>query len=71
MTRNLGHMDRLIRLVVGVGLVIGGVFNGGLWGWLAAVAGLLLVITGMSGNCCIYSMCGISTYCPPRTDKGS
>lgn len=71
MTRNLGHMDRLIRLVVGVGLVIGGVFNGGLWGWLAAFVGLLLVITGMAGNCCIYSMCGISTYCPPRPGKGS
>lgn len=65
MSRNLGHLDRLIRLMVGVGLVMGGVFNGG-WGWLAALVGLVLVITGMSGNCFIYSILDWSTYTPSR-----
>ena len=60
MTRNVGSMDRLIRLVIGV-LVLG------LYGALEApwryvtLLGLIPVGTGLTGNCPIYTLLGIDT----------
>ncbi|MBL8987029.1 MAG: DUF2892 domain-containing protein [Gemmatimonadales bacterium] len=60
MTRNVGSMDRLIRLVIGV-LVLG------LYGALEApwryvtLLGLIPVGTALTGNCPIYTLLGIDT----------
>ncbi|MCF8720662.1 YgaP family membrane protein [Nitrospina gracilis] len=66
MTYNVGHVDRLIRMMLGVALLLSGLTSGGFWGWTTALVGVIIVITGMAGNCFIYSMFDISTYCPPR-----
>lgn len=66
MTYNVGHVDRLIRMMLGVALLLSGLISGGFWGWTTALVGVIIVITGMAGNCFIYSMFDISTYCPPR-----
>ncbi|MDX2061229.1 MAG: DUF2892 domain-containing protein [Gemmatimonadales bacterium] len=60
MTRNVGSMDRLIRLVIGV-LILG------LYGALEApwryvtLLGLIPVGTALTGNCPIYTLLGIDT----------
>jgi ABC-type polysaccharide/polyol phosphate export permease len=55
---NLGSIDRLLRLVIGV-ILIALVFIGPKtpWGWL----GLILVATALLSSCPIYSLFGIKT----------
>lgn len=58
MTRNIGSIDRLIRIVVGLA-VLSLVFVGphSLWGLL----GLVPLVTAVVGWCPPYAMLGIST----------
>jgi hypothetical protein len=56
----MGTADRIIRFIIGVGIL-------GLYGALAApwkyltLVGLVPLGTALTGNCPIYSMLGIST----------
>jgi hypothetical protein len=56
--RNEGTVDRALRVIVGAA-VISLVFVGPqtAWGWV----GLVPLVTGLVGNCPIYSLLGIST----------
>ena len=58
MKRNVGGIDRMLRIVVGLAL-IGLTLTGqiGLWGWL----GLVPLATGAIGWCPPYAMLGWST----------
>jgi hypothetical protein len=58
--RNEGTIDRTLRVIAGAALV-SLVFVGPEtpWGWL----GLVPLVTGLVGNCPVYSLLGIST-CP-------
>ena len=58
--RNEGTIDRVLRVVAGAALV-SLVFVGPEtpWGWV----GLVPLVTGLVGNCPVYSLLGIST-CP-------
>lgn len=60
--RNEGTLDRTLRVIAGVAL-ISLVFVGPqtAWGWV----GLVPLITGLLGNCPVYSLLGIST-CPVK-----
>ncbi len=60
MTRNEGSLDRILRIVVGIGL-ISLVFIGPQtpWGWI----GVVPLLTGLIGWCPIYSLFGFRT-CP-------
>lgn len=60
MTRNVGAVDRLIRLVVGIGL-LSLIFVGPQTWW--GLLGLLPLGTALIGWCPPYAMLGIST-CP-------
>ena len=55
---NVGKVDRIIRVVLGV-LLIGNVFYAleSPIGWL----GVILLITGIAGICPLYSLLGINT----------
>ena len=59
MMMNIGNIDRILRVVVGLVLIgltlIGSI---GLWGWL----GLALVATAAFGFCPAYSFLGINTW---------
>lgn len=65
MKKNMGSIDRGIRLAIVVALValyLGGFING----WVLAVAGvvsLIFLLTSAVGSCPLYSAVGIST-CP-------
>jgi hypothetical protein len=60
MTRNMGTADRIIRFIVGVGIL-------GLYGALPApwkylaLLGLIPLGTALTGNCPAYSILGFST----------
>ncbi|MAT82984.1 MAG: hypothetical protein CMQ43_09670 [Gammaproteobacteria bacterium] len=60
--RNEGTLDRTLRVIAGAAL-ISLVFVGPqtAWGWV----GLVPLITGLLGNCPVYSLLGIST-CPVK-----
>ena len=63
MTRNVGQIDRIARIVVGLGLLIGFVLNpGGSFSWLYLI-GIVPLATGLMRSCPAYSIFGIST-CP-------
>ena len=56
--KNEGNLDRILRVIVGAA-VISLVFVGpqSAWGWV----GLVPLITGLVGNCPVYSLFGISS----------
>jgi hypothetical protein len=56
--KNEGRVDRALRIVAGAGL-LSLVFVGPQtpWGWL----GVILLATGLIGNCPVYSLFGINT----------
>jgi hypothetical protein len=55
---NVGKLDRVIRIIVGV-ILVGNVFVGlqTVVGWI----GLILIVTGLFGTCPVYSLVGINT----------
>jgi hypothetical protein len=58
MTCNVGATDRAVRTGVGADLVtLAATSQIGPWGWLGA----LLVISGLIGWCCGYTLVGINT----------
>lgn len=62
MTQNVGEIDRLVRAVVGVILILAGFSVGeGVWQITLYVLGGLLVVTAVTGYCLIYKLFGIST----------
>jgi hypothetical protein len=59
---NLGNIDRILRVVLGLvllGLTLSGTI--GPWGWL----GVVLVATAAIGFCPIYTVLGLNT-CPMK-----
>ena len=66
MKKNVGTVDRFIRLVLGLvlllaGLMMLGAMDGNWTGILAAVVGVVLLGTSATGVCLIYKMIGCST----------
>ncbi len=61
-TKNVGNVDRLLRIAIGIVLIavaVGLLGDTGynLWGWIGAVP----LLTGLFGNCPLYSVLGLST----------
>ena len=62
MVVNEGTADRLLRVVVGAGLMaLAMTHTIGVWGWI----GVVPLIAGAVGVCPLYSLLGINT-CPMR-----
>jgi len=62
--RNVGGVDRVVRLVVGTILFCGGLFlliGESSLGVIVAVVGLLVLLTGVVGFCALYIPFDIST----------
>lgn len=57
MTKNVGNIDRIIRVVIGVLLIIGALMGYGWWMWI----GVVPLATGLMGSCLLYSLLGINT----------
>lgn len=62
---NVGGIDRIARIVVGLALLAGFFLNGeGAYGWLYLI-GIVPLATGLMQTCPLYSIFGIST-CPMK-----
>ena len=59
MNRNVGSLDRILRVVAGLALVVWAVTGGPVWAWI----GIVPLATGALGSCPLYSMLGLRT-CP-------
>ncbi len=65
MTKNVGTLDRVLRIVLGVALLIGFFLNrDGAYSWLYLI-GIVPLATGLLSTCPLYSLLGIRT-CPPK-----
>lgn len=60
MKKNVGQLDRLIRVVLGVALLSLFFFINGSWRWISLI-GIVLIFTGTINFCPLYLPCGIST----------
>jgi hypothetical protein len=61
---NMGGIDRILRIVVGLALIALTLMGTiGVWGWI----GIVLVATSALGFCPLYTMLGMST-CPAKRD---
>ena len=63
MTTNIGGIERILRIVIGL-VLIGLAATGqvGVWGWI----GLVPLATGLIGWCPPYSLLGINTCKNPK-----
>ena len=64
--KNVGRLDRTVRIIAGVALIPIGLFLLGGWqgnstGILVAVLALIPLVTGLIGSCPAYVPFGIST----------
>lgn len=58
MTKNVGTIDRTLRIVIGLALIAGAATSTiGVWGYL----GVVLLLTGLIGWCPPYAMLGFNT----------
>ena len=61
--KNVGTIDRIVRIIVGIALLAGFALNmvAAPLSWLVALAGIIALVTGIIGTCPAYSLMGIST----------
>ncbi len=65
MTQNVGTIDRIIRIVVGLLLIAYAIpiwFVPSAWNWVGWI-GVIPLLTGVFGTCPLYSLLGLTT-CP-------
>lgn len=67
--RNVGRLDRAVRLVLGalllpIGLIPLGAVEGNAFGVITALVGFIGLATGITGFCPLYVPLGISTAQP-------
>ncbi len=58
MKQNIGQTDRLLRLVLGLGILGVAAY---LKSWISAILGVILLFTAAVGWCGLYQVFGIST----------
>ena len=58
MSANVGNLDRIVRILVGIALIAWvAFFNGPVWAWI----GVLPLATGLLKICPAYSLLGINS----------
>ena len=62
MKANVGGVDKVLRMVVGVALIAWAAMGGPAWAWIGVVA----LLTGLFNFCPLYGLLGINT-CKPRS----
>jgi hypothetical protein len=55
--KNVGSVDKVIRIVLGIGIIGAGIY---FQNWLGAI-GVVPLLTGIFGTCGLYSLFGINT----------
>ncbi|MEO1139130.1 MAG: DUF2892 domain-containing protein [Pseudomonadota bacterium] len=66
MKKNVGPLDRILRIAVGLALIAGFFFTrDATYSWLFLV-GIVPLVTGLMGSCGLYTLFGVST-CSTRS----
>jgi hypothetical protein len=63
MKANVGGIDRILRIVLGLALVAWALLGGPVWAWI----GIVPLGTALIGFCPLYPILGIST-CPAKKE---
>jgi len=66
MKANVGGIDKILRIVLGLALVAWAALGGPVWAWI----GIVPLGTGLVGFCPLYPLLGINT-CPAKKDRGN
>jgi hypothetical protein len=61
MKSNVGGIDKILRIAVGLGLVAWALMGGPVWAWL----GVVFLATGLLNWCPAYTLLGMNT-CPTK-----
>lgn len=63
MKTNEGSLDRILRVLGGILLIVLGLLGvmSGAWMWVAYIVGALLLVTGVVGFCPLYALLRTST----------
>lgn len=59
MKANVGGIDRILRVIIGVALIAWALMGGPVWAWI----GIIPLATGLVGTCLLYKLLGLNT-CP-------
>lgn len=62
---NLGKIDRTLRIVAGLALIVWAMIGGNILGY----AGIVLLLTGTMSFCPIYALFGFSTGCKIKQES--
>ena len=65
MKANVGGIDRILRIIVGLALIGVAVSGVSVWGWI----GVVPLATGLIKFCPLYSILGFNT-CPMQKNEG-
>jgi hypothetical protein len=65
MKKNVGTLDRALRVLFGLALLAFAFFSGHAYAWIGYI-GIVPLLTALLGNCPLYSIFGISS-CPIKT----
>ena len=63
MKPNVGGIDKVVRIVGGLALVVWALTGGPVWAWI----GVVPLATGLTGFCPVYPLLGMNT-CPMKKD---
>ena len=63
MKSNVGGIDKILRILVGIALIAWALLGGPIWAWI----GIVPLATGLMGWCAFYPLLGINT-CPLKKD---
>lgn len=61
MQKNVGGIDKIARIVVGIALIVWAIAGGPVWAWI----GILPLATGLLNWCPAYTLLGIRS-CPMK-----
>lgn len=64
MTKNMGTVDRGVRALVGVALIVWALAGGPVWAWI----GVIPLATALVGFCPAYVLFGLNT-CSTKSDS--
>ena len=59
MKSNVGGIDKILRIVAGIALILWAILGGPVWAWI----GVVPLATGLLGWCPAYTLFGMNT-CP-------